>query len=75
MKNVILSNMKHLFDVLDPYDNLDPTSEMAGRLRAAQMASIFKTAPFMMVAKLLCATLIFFHFTKSLQVGFFPIGQ
>ena len=72
MKSVTISMIKRLCDSLDPYFGVDPESDVAGRLRAAQIASISKTMPLMMIAKLLCATLVFLAFAKEPSGWFLP---
>lgn len=51
-----------LLNKLDPYFGIEPESEVAGRLRAAQINLISQTAPMMLFAKLICATTIFLSF-------------
>ena len=59
------SYLNNALNSLDPYFGVDPTSEEAGKLRASQMRSISNTTPLMMVAKLSCATFIYFSFYQE----------
>ena len=56
------SQRKSILTILDPYFGVDPASDEAGRLRAAQMSSIAKTTPLMMIAKVFCAIFIYVSF-------------
>lgn len=63
-------NSSRLLSGLDPYFGVDPKSDEAGRLRAAQMSSISKTTPLMMVANVLCAVFVYLTFYNDEAGGF-----
>ena len=65
-------NIKRFISALDPYFGVDPESEEAGRLRARQMASIARTIPLMMLANVICGTLVYFAFKESPSAWFLP---
>jgi len=58
------------FRLFAPYFGHDPDSELAGRLRASQIAAIAKTTPLMMLANILCATLTYLAFRDVQGSGF-----
>ena len=64
------SYLNRFLTSLDPYFGVDPKSDEAGRLRAAQMSSISKTTPLMMAAKVLCAIFVYVTFHKDIAGRF-----
>lgn len=60
--SVKMSHRKSILASFDPYFGVDPASDEAGKLRAAQMRSIAKTTPLMMIAKVCCAIFIYVSF-------------
>lgn len=64
------SYLNRFLTSLDPYFGVDPKSDEAGRLRAAQMSSISKTTPLMMVAKVLCAIFVYVTFHNDVAGWF-----
>ena len=72
MASGVLSYIKSLISSLDPYFGVNPSSEEAGRLRAVQMAAIARTTPLMILANVLCATLIYLAFKDNSAGWFLP---
>jgi len=58
--------------LLDVYFGVDPDSETASRMRAAQMAAILKTAFMMNVSKILISTCVFIVFYDHPAAWFLP---
>jgi len=54
-----------ILNILDPYFGIDPASDEAGRLRAAQMSAISNTTPLMMIAKVLCGFFVYLSFYNT----------
>jgi len=59
-------------NAFDPYFGVDPDSEVAGRLRAAQIAAISRTTPLMMLAAIFIATFSFVAFYQHEAAWFMP---
>jgi len=54
-----------ILNILDPYFGIDPASDEAGRLRAAQISAISNTTPLMLIAKVLCGFFLYLSFYNT----------
>jgi len=66
----IFNSIKLGYLNLDPYFGLDPNSEIAGKLRARQMANMVQTAPLMMLANVTCAVFVFIFMYTQIPLWF-----